>query len=127
MLIDPRIFCWLASACFNADASQVSCLSYFKSLHEIASSIDAMLSGCEGQWTRRVFVVYPSTVEARHMPRETINYQGRAREREREREEEEDSRRARIDTFKSAHRLSRRIPMRTGPGPQYLTEFIRHC
>lgn len=67
--------------------------------------------------------MHPSTeVEVRCTPREAINYQGRAGK-----EKEEDSRCARIDTFKSARRLSRRIPMRTGPGPQYLTEFIRHC
>lgn len=125
MLIEPRTFCEFASVRFNADASRVSRLSYFKLLYKIASSIDAMRPSAKDSR----FVVcsswplYPSIVEARRTPREAINYQSRARK-----EKEEDSRRARIDTFKSAHRLGgRRIPMRTGPGPQYLTEFIRHC
>lgn len=82
MLIHLRIFCELTSACFNADALQVR--------YRISSRCTKLLVPltrcvrlCEGQWTRRVLVVYPSIVEARHTPQETINYQGRARGRER--------------------------------------------
>lgn len=88
MLIDPRIFCELASACLNADALQVSCLSYFKSLHEIASSIDAMRRTVDSSYVRRVSVNRGGAAHAARddklsRPREIERKTERERERER--------------------------------------------
>lgn len=70
----------------NADASRVNRLSHFKSLHEIASSIEAMCPAAKDSG----LVVCSSCIRqswrrGTRREREVINYQGRTRKREKKR------------------------------------------
>jgi len=93
MLVDPRTFRELASALLTRMPRGVNRLSHFKSLHEIASSIDAMCPAAKDSG----LVVCSSCIRqswrrGARRAREVINYQGRARKREREREREKKKR-----------------------------------
>lgn len=77
----------LALARFNADASRVSRLSYFKLLHEIASSIDAMRPAAKDSGLVVVSVNRGGAAHAARGDKLSRPSEGE-REREREREKE---------------------------------------
>lgn len=86
MLVDRRTFCELALALLMRMPRGINRLSHFKSLHEIASSIDAMCPAAKDSG----LVVCSSCIRqswrrGTRRAREVINYQGRARRREKKR------------------------------------------